>query len=162
MPSPALSRLARLARPARAVAAVLLVGSGLVVGCTPYLAVSPGASTGAAATTVPTTPPALPLTVTVADAVKLRDGGAFVLDVRQPDEFAAGHIPGATLIPVWDVAGRLAEIPRDRQVLVVCRSGARSAQGRDILLHAGYPSVTSMEGGMTAWTAAGNPTTSGS
>jgi len=53
-------------------------------------------------------------------------------------------------------------VPQDRQVVVVCRSGNRSAQGRDILLAAGYPSVTSMAGGMNDWTAAGYETATGS
>jgi rhodanese-related sulfurtransferase len=84
-----------------------------------------------------------------------------MLDVRQPDEWAAGHIPGATLIPLGELSSRLAEVPEDRQVVVVCRSGNRSAQGRDILLGAGYPSATSMAGGMNAWTAAGYETVTG-
>jgi rhodanese-related sulfurtransferase len=105
---------------------------------------------------------ALPPEVSVEEALALRESGAFVLDVRQPDEWAAGHIPDATLIPLGDLSARIAEVPTDRQVLVVCRSGNRSAQGRDILLGAGYPSVTSMAGGMNDWTAAGYPTTTGS
>jgi rhodanese-related sulfurtransferase len=105
---------------------------------------------------------ALPVEVTTAEALALREAGAFVLDVRQPDEWAAGHIPNATLIPLGDLPARLAEVPKDRQVVVVCHSGNRSAKGRDILLAAGYPAVTSMAGGMTGWTAAGYPTTTGS
>jgi rhodanese-related sulfurtransferase len=105
---------------------------------------------------------ALPPSISVGDALALREAGAFILDVRQPEEWAAGHIPDATLIPLGDLPARIAEVPKDRQVLVVCRSGNRSAQGRDILLGAGYPSVTSMAGGMNDWAAAGYPTTTGS
>ena len=65
-----------------------------------------------------------------------------MLDVRQPDEWAAGHIEGATLIPLGELADRVAEVPADRQVVVVCRSGNRSAQGRDILLGAGLSSAS--------------------
>lgn len=105
---------------------------------------------------------ALPLEVSVAEADGLRQGGALVLDVREPSEWATGHIEGATLISLGELPNRLDELPRDRDIVVVCRSGNRSAQGRDILLAAGFPSVTSMAGGMTDWIAAGLPvTTSG-
>ena len=109
-----------------------------------------------------TAPAAMSLEVSVADAVALRDQGALMLDVREPDEFAAGHISGATLIPLGQLAGRLGEVPRDRVVVVVCRTGHRAAQGRDILLGAGYSAVTSMTGGMTEWLAAGQPIVTGS
>lgn len=104
---------------------------------------------------------ALPRTVSVTDAAALRDDGAFVLDVREPDEWAAGHIPGASLIPLGQLAGRLGEIDRDQPIVVVCRSGNRSASGRDILLDAGFPAVTSLEGGMTDWIQAGMATETG-
>ncbi len=99
--------------------------------------------------------------MSVADAAALRDDGAFMLDVREPDEWAAGHIPGATLIPLGELAARTDEVPHDQQVVVVCRSGNRSAQGRDILLDAGFPAVTSLDGGMTEWAAAGLPMETG-
>lgn len=106
-------------------------------------------------------PAALPAETDVATAASLRQEGAFVLDVREPSEWAAGHIEGATLIPLGQLAGRVGEVPADREGVVVCRSGNRSAQGRDILLGAGLPSVTSMAGGMSAWTAAGQPVVTG-
>jgi rhodanese-related sulfurtransferase len=109
---------------------------------------------GAAATLAPETD--------VGAAAALQDAGAFVLDVREPDEWATGHIAGATLISLGQLSSRLAEVPRDREVVVVCRTGHRSAQGRDILLAAGYREVTSMAGGMTAWVAAGKPVVTGS
>ena len=104
---------------------------------------------------------ALPSEVSVADAVKLRDAGAFVLDVRQPEEWEQGHIPGATLIPLGDLQARSHEVPKDAKVLVVCRSGNRSQQGRQILLAAGFTQVTSMAGGVTQWQSEGNPVVSG-
>jgi rhodanese-related sulfurtransferase len=100
--------------------------------------------------------------VTVSAAAELNDEGAFVLDVREPDEFAGGHIAGATLIPLGQLAARVDEVPRDRAVVVVCRTGHRSAQGRDVLLSAGFTAVTSMTGGMTEWIAAGHPVVTGS
>lgn len=99
--------------------------------------------------------------VTVAEAVAWQDKGSFLLDVREPDEWAQAHIAGATLIPLGELEKRVAEVPRDRDVVVVCRSGNRSKHGRDVLLAAGYPRVASMAGGMIAWKAEGHPTVSG-
>ncbi len=146
----------------RAIAVLALGAAALAAACSPATqAASPSA--GAPAASVPAgSLQALPTEVSAAEALALRESGAFVLDVRQPDEWATVHIPGATLIPLGDLPARIAEVPKDRQVVVVCRSGNRSAQGRDILLAAGYPSVTSMAGGMTDWAAAGYPTTTGS
>jgi len=102
-----------------------------------------------------------PLTVSVQEAYQLRQEGAFILDVRQPDEWEQGHIPGATLIPLGELDSRLDEVPQDQQVVVVCRSGNRSAQGRDILLDAGFTQVASMDGGMNSWQAMGYESVSG-
>ena len=117
------------------------------------LAVAIYAATSALA--APGKTPALAKEVNVTQAAELRDQGAFVLDVREPDEWAAGHIPGATLIPLGQLASRLAELPQDQQIVVVCRSGNRSATGRDLLLDAGFADVTSMGGGMNAWASQG-------
>lgn len=103
----------------------------------------------------------LPAEIDVQRASRLRDEGAVVLDVRQPDEWEAGHIPGAVLIPLDQLPARLAEVPKDRAVVVMCRSGNRSQAGRDILLQAGYASVTSMAGGIRQWQGAGLPVVSG-
>ena len=115
----------------------------------------------------PTTPAAtgqtgqLPAEVSVQDAAALRDRGALVLDVREPDEWASGHIPDATLIPLGELPARTGELLGDRPIVVICRSGNRSAQGRDILRAAGFAEVTSVTGGMTDWIAAGLPVESG-
>jgi rhodanese-related sulfurtransferase len=103
----------------------------------------------------------LPLEISVSDASSMRDAGAFILDVRQPEEWNEGHIPGATLIPLGELASRVNEVPKDQKVVVVCRSGNRSQQGRDILLSAGYTQVTSMAGGINEWKASGFETVSG-
>ncbi len=105
-----------------------------------------------------TTTAALPAEVSVADAAQMRDSGAFVLDVREQDEWDAVHIPGAHLIPLGELPDRLNELPKDQEIVVVCRSGNRSATGRDILQDAGFSQVTSMAGGMNEWQAAGLPT----
>jgi rhodanese-related sulfurtransferase len=117
---------------------------------------APSAATAPATPAVP-----LPDTVTVTEASALRDAGAFVLDVREPEEWAQVHIPGAVLIPLDELPGRLAEVPRDRDVVVVCRTGHRSEVGRNILRQAGFARVTSLDGGVTEWQAAGLPTESG-
>lgn len=99
--------------------------------------------------------------ISVSEAATLRDQGAFILDVREQDEWNAGHIPGATLIPLGELESRVDELPQDQQIVVVCRSGNRSATGRDILLNAGFDDVTSMGGGMNVWVSQGLPTVTG-
>jgi len=99
--------------------------------------------------------------VTVNEAASLRDQGAFVLDVREPTEWNDYHVPGSTLIPLGELASRVQEVPKDKPVVVVCRSGNRSQTGRDVLLKAGFTQVTSLAGGLKGWQAAGQPTVTG-
>ena len=88
----------------------------------------------------------------------LRDNaGVFLIDVREPDEYAAGHIPGITLIPMGEVASRLAELPRDKEIIVTCRTGNRSGQVADLLRQQGFTNVHTMSGGIVAWDEAGYP-----
>ncbi len=103
----------------------------------------------------------LPSEISVAQASQAQIDGAFILDVREPSEWTQAHIAGATLIPLGDLPNRLNEVPRDREVVVVCRTGHRSAQGRDILKQAGFTQVTSMTGGLTQWQAQGLPVITG-
>lgn len=99
---------------------------------------------------------ALPPAVDVETVHAIKDDpGVFLLDVREPDEYAAGHIPGITLIPMGDVPARLAEIPTDKEVIVTCRSGNRSGQIADYLRAQGFTNVHNMEGGILAWESAG-------
>lgn len=100
----------------------------------------------------------LPLEVDVQQAYQMVEDGAFLLDVRTPEEWDEYHAPQATLIPLDELPNRLDEIPRDRDIVVICRSGNRSQVGRDILLDAGFERVTSSSGGMKAWASAGYPT----
>jgi rhodanese-related sulfurtransferase len=83
--------------------------------------------------------------------------GALLVDVRQPDEWSAGHAPNAKLIPLGSLAGRLGEVPRDREVLLICRSGNRSGSAQRQLLQLGYEQVVNVSGGMHAWAGAGLP-----
>jgi rhodanese-related sulfurtransferase len=144
------------------VALVFATAYGLMACSAPCAGCGASSAPVASSATLPGGPPALPFTVSVGQASALREGGAVVLDVREPSEWVTGHIHGATLVPLGQLPNRLAEVPRDRTVVVVCHSGNRSAQARDLLLAAGYPSVTSISGGMTAWLAAGLPVDTGS
>jgi rhodanese-related sulfurtransferase len=83
--------------------------------------------------------------------------GAFILDVRTQDEWDQEHIAGSTLIPLDELPNRLAELPIDRDIVVVCRSGHRSQSGTEILKQAGYQNVYCLNGGLIAWKAAGYP-----
>jgi rhodanese-related sulfurtransferase len=85
------------------------------------------------------------------------ESGAVLLDVREPSEWNAGHVPGAEHIPLGELAARVDELPADTEILVICRSGNRSQQGRDILAAAGIERVTSVNGGVRAWRDAGLP-----
>jgi hydroxyacylglutathione hydrolase len=96
----------------------------------------------------------MPLEVSASEVYESWQQGAYILDVRalhELQEWGAGRIPGATLIPLEQIKHRIAEIPVDVPIYVVCGLGQRSASGRDILLEAGYESVTSMSGGMQQW-----------
>ena len=101
---------------------------------------------------------ALPPEISVEEAYQLVEDGAFLLDVRTQEEWDDFHAPQATLIPLDELASRVNEVPEDQDIVVICRSGNRSQVGRDTLLDAGYPSVTSVRGGMNDWASAGYPT----
>ena len=100
----------------------------------------------------------LPDEVDVETVAAIRQNpGVYLLDVREPDEYAAGHIPGITLIPMGEVAARLAELPRDKEIIVTCRTGNRSGQVADLLREQGFTNVHNMSGGIAAWEEAGYP-----
>jgi rhodanese-related sulfurtransferase len=82
--------------------------------------------------------------------------GVYLLDVREDDEWAAGHAPEAVHIPVGALPGRAAEIPADREIYVICRSGARSAYAAQALTGAGRTTINVADG-MTGWAVAGRP-----
>lgn len=99
---------------------------------------------------------ALASEISVDQAYQMYRGGAFVVDVRAQEEWDQYHAPNTTLIPLDQLQSRIGELPKDKQIVVVCRSGNRSQQGRDILLSAGYQ-ATSMTGGLKEWSARGYP-----
>jgi rhodanese-related sulfurtransferase len=92
-------------------------------------------------------------------AVRHADG-AFVLDVREPHEYLAGHVPGAVLAPMSRITSSLADVPRDRTIHVICQSGNRSRSVADLLVRLGYEAV-SVDGGTSAWASSGRPVVQG-
>jgi rhodanese-related sulfurtransferase len=82
--------------------------------------------------------------------------GAWLLDVREDDEWAAGYAPGARHIPLGELGARTAEVPQDQAVYVICRSGGRSARAAQALAAAGWETIN-VAGGMQDWAAAGRP-----
>ena len=80
---------------------------------------------------------------------------AYLLDVREPDEWAAGHAADAHHLPMMEIPARIAEVPTDTEVVVVCRSGARSGQVVSYLMGNGWDNVSNLDGGMHGWAAAG-------
>ena len=109
---------------------------------------APSAAAGAGTT---------PTVVDVREASRRQAAGALLIDVREPAEWNQGHAPQATLIPLGSVPNRLTDIPRDRDVLLICRSGNRSGSAQRQLQQLGYQRVFNVTGGMNAWTSAGLP-----
>lgn len=87
------------------------------------------------------------------------DGG-FVLDVREPQEYVAGHVPGAVPVPLAQVLSRRSELPSDRRIHVICASGNRSKTATDWLRSSGVDAV-SVAGGTSGWITAGRPVVRG-
>ena len=102
-----------------------------------------------------------PLEMSVVDVAQLDREEWLFLDVREQYEWEEAHIEWATLIPLGQLADRHDELPKNRKIVVVCRSGNRSIEGRDILLAAGFTDVTSMAGGMNDWINLGFPVVTG-
>lgn len=134
------------------IALLLLVLSSLLAGCATPAPAAPKAAFQETVVQVSS----LPANLTPKMVEELRANDEIVIiDVREPEEFAEGRIPGATLIPLGELAGRADEVPTDKPVVMVCRSGNRSAQAVQILQKAGFTNIHNMTGGMIEWTAAG-------
>jgi glyoxylase-like metal-dependent hydrolase (beta-lactamase superfamily II)/rhodanese-related sulfurtransferase len=121
-------------------------------------------------TTLPAEPGWAPLTFTFAgiweiqpEALEEHAERIQIVDVREPDEYhgSLGHIRGAKLIPLGTLATRAGELERNRPVVAVCRSGARSAQASVMLQRAGFNDVANLAGGMLRWRAEGHPVEGG-
>lgn len=100
--------------------------------------------------------PMLPTQVPTVSVAELR-AGAYIVDVREPHEWVAGHAPSARHVPMHELPARLDEIPTEGEVVIACRVGARSAQVTAWLRAQGRENVANLAGGMIAWEAAGRP-----
>jgi rhodanese-related sulfurtransferase len=102
-------------------------------------------------------PPGKNKRISVEEAYQLFQDGVFVLDVRTPEEWITGHIPGATLIPLDELAVRSGELPVGEPILIYCRSGNRSLEAMNMLGSVGFRDLSSMDGGIKDWIIAGYP-----
>lgn len=100
----------------------------------------------------------LPHEISIGEAFTKYQNGAFLLDVRTAQEWNEVHIPNTILIPLDQLASRVNEVPRDREVVVLCRSGDCARQGSDILYNSGFTQVASMTGSLNDWRGSGYPT----
>ncbi len=90
--------------------------------------------------------------VTPEEARRRQQAGALIVDVREPEEWRAGHIPGAVHVPLGELGARLHELDAERELILVCRSGNRSARATVLLQQAGFRQVYNLAGGLVAWT----------
>jgi rhodanese-related sulfurtransferase len=95
--------------------------------------------------------------VSVDAAYQLYQEEVLTVDVRTPEEWEEGHIPGATLIPLNELVERAGELPKGDPILLYCRSGNRSLQALNLLAAQGFQNLSSMDGGINDWAAAGYP-----
>ncbi len=108
---------------------------------------------------MPTKDPQEPFSRISVDEAKvmMSNGDIAVIDVREPHEYNAGHVPNAKLIPVATVFARKDELPRDKDVIFICQVGQRSALACEMAAAAGLTRLFNLEGGTEAWVKAGNP-----
>ena len=133
------------------VAAIALSGCG--ASASPAQAPASGAASAPAAQAVEALNLPVDINAKQLNDIRNRDD-VYVLDVREDFEYADGHVPGANLIPLGQLSSRLSEIPTDKTVVAVCRSGNRSGQATQLLRQAGFD-AHNMTGGMNSWTASG-------
>ena len=105
-------------------------------------------------------PPVPGIEATAAQAKLSDKPRPLVLDVRESSEYAAGHITGSTLIPLHQLASRMNELPKDREIICVCASGSRSGSAARQLMSNGY-TVLNLSGGTSRWVRAGLPVKKG-
>ena len=143
----------RLLHSRRALAALLMVGAMSVAFMTIATAGEPAATApaSAAAAVAPMSQEAL------LEHQSRHPDHLFVLDVRTPQEYAEGHVPGAVNVPYDQLASRLADIPKDKDVVLYCKSGRRAGIAAETLTANGYTRLSHLEGDMPAWVAKGRP-----
>jgi rhodanese-related sulfurtransferase len=94
-------------------------------------------------------------TIDVYEAKQRIQNGALLVDVREQNEFDESRIPSSLLIPLSVFQERYSELPKDKEIVMQCRSGARSGRTTEFLLQNGYSQVVNMAGGILAWNEAG-------
>ena len=99
--------------------------------------------------------------IPVNELTNLVENGSLVVDVREPDEYESGHIPGAVLVPLSTVLTNKSEFESDETVYVVCRSGGRSMQACEMLHDVGISNVVNVAGGTMGWISLGNEIVTG-
>jgi rhodanese-related sulfurtransferase len=95
--------------------------------------------------------------ISAAEAKDMLRSGAAIIDVREKHEFDAGHVPGAGHIPVNTVYARREELPKDKDLILICAVGQRSALAAEMAAAAGLTRLFNVEGGTEAWIKAGEP-----
>ena len=131
----------------------LIITVALSSGCGQQATPAPAASTNSEIDLA-----TLPALLDPATVNQIRDrADVLLIDVREQTEYNEGHIPGITLIPMGEIPGRLAEIPKDKTVVVTCRSGNRSSQVASYLQQQGFTNIHDLQGGIVAWQQAGLP-----
>lgn len=133
------------------------LGALLVVTAALLLSACSAGSTAKASPTATVSPAA----ISPAEAYVKFQQGVFFLDVRTQPEWDQFHIKGSTLIPLEELQARLNELPKGREIVVVCLTGQRSQRGAAILQQAGFPQVSYVSGGYQAWMTAGYPVETG-
>lgn len=98
--------------------------------------------------------------IDIAEAARRHAAGTPVIDVREPDEYVEGHVPGAPLIPLATLPDRLSEVPTDGEVLIICKMGGRSHKAAEFLREQGIDAVN-IGGGTMAWIEAGERVVTG-
>jgi phage shock protein E len=143
----------RLFQSQRALAALVLAGALWLAFAVIAVAGEPAAALPAPASTV-----AAPMSQEALREHQTRHTDhLFVLDVRTPQEYAEGHVPGAVNVPHDQLASRLAEVPKDKDVVLYCKSGRRAGIAADVLAANGYTRLSHLEGDMSAWVEKGRP-----
>lgn len=135
----------------------LVVAAALLAGCSQSQSPAPAPAAQAPAAQAQQKAPMVEVTAADLLAQVKAGGKPFIVDVRTPEEYAAGHIDGARNIDLQTIAEGIKAIPKEKAIVLICRSGNRSAQAYDILAKLGYTKLTNVTGGMQAWEQAGGP-----
>jgi rhodanese-related sulfurtransferase len=90
-------------------------------------------------------------TISPEEALRRQEAGAVIVDVREPDEWQAGHVPGAKHIPLGSLGARMGELDPNAEIIAVCHSGVRSDAAVKALRRAGFGNAWNLAGGMVAW-----------